>query len=135
MEQWIYFKSESDRKKAEQILKERCPELFFSVSKLGEYSQVHEVEVHFGKWDINLELKKLYFEENEFLVSEEEYSIIEFLVNNYNSKFSISEIAYALNSDALEELEIKIDQFMERTYKCTGESIIQKIEKRYYFKD
>lgn len=133
MEQWIYFKNDTDRKKAEKAIKQNYPELFFIVSEKGNISQLHEVGIHAGNWEIDTEQSRIYFCDKEFLVSEEEYRIIEFLVGNYENEFTIAEIAYALNVDE-DIIRIKIGDLMKRISDYTGDDIIRKKEEKFYFR-
>lgn len=130
----LYFKSDEERKRAEKILKESWPEAAFVVMQIDTNTILKQQRIHFGKWDINIEDRSVFYNDEKIPISEKQWEILEFLMSDSDLWFTIKEIAYALRlteASALAETERLLNTITEKT----SSPIIKRETGRYKFEE
>lgn len=130
----LYFKSDEERKRAEKILKESWPEAAFVVMQIDTNTILKQQRIHFGKWDINVEDRAVFYNDEKIPISEKQWEILEFLMSDSDLWFTTKEIAYALRlteASALAETERLLNTITEKT----SSPIIKRETGRYKFEE
>ena len=91
-----------------------------------------EERVHFGKWDIEFEKKRMLYDGTEIVITDLQWDILEFLMSDSELSFSIKGIAYATNIEVY-EAQIYVEELLKTIKEQTGSAIVQKNEERYSF--
>ena len=129
----LYFKNSEDRQYAEYLIKEHWPEASFVVMKADNKKIMEEERVHFGSWDIYTDIQKIYYKNENIQITEEEWSVFEFLLDGIGCVFSVQEIAYALYFQE-EFVKIQLNSLMKKLGD-KNEIPIKQNEKGYYFEE
>lgn len=130
----LYFKNCEERKMAEAILEKNWPEASFVVMQLDAKEILKQQRVHFGKWDINVEDRSVFYNDEKIPISEKQWEILEFLMSDSDLWFTTKEIAYALRlteASVLTETERLLKTITEKT----GSPIIKRETGRYKFEE
>ena len=131
MGELLYFKNCEERKKAEELLKKYWPEASFVVMWL-DMQNILEERVHFGKWDIEFDKKRMIYNGTEIVITDMQWEILQLLMSDSELSFSIREIAYAMNIE-VHEAQIYVEELLKTIQEQTGSAIVQKKEERYSF--
>ena len=102
MGELLYFKNCEERKKAEELLKKCWPEVSFVVMRLDMQNILEEERIHFGKWDIEFDKKRMIYDGAEIGITDMQWEILQLLMSDSELSFSIREIAYAMNIEVHE---------------------------------
>ena len=102
MGELLYFKNCEERKKAEELLKKCWPEVSFVVMRLDMQNILEEERIHFGKWDIEFDKKRMIYDGAEIVITDMQWEILQLLMSDSELSFSIREIAYAMNIEVHE---------------------------------
>ena len=102
MGELLYFKNCEERKKAEELLKKCWPEVSFVVMRLDMQNILEEERIHFGKWDIEFDKKRMIYNGTEIVITDMQWEILQLLMSDSELSFSIREIAYAMNIEVHE---------------------------------
>ena len=132
MGELLYFKNCEERKKAEELLKKYWPEASFVVMRLDMQNILEEERIHFGKWDIEFDKKRMIYDGTEIIITDLQWDILELLMSDSELSFSIKEIAYATNIEVY-EAQIYVEELLKTIKEQTGSAIVQKNEERYSF--
>ena len=128
----LYFKNCEERKKAEELLKKCWPEVSFVVMRLDMQNILEEERIHFGKWDIEFDKKRMIYNGTEIVITDMQWEILQLLMSDSELSFSIREIAYAMNIE-VHEAQIYVEELLKTIQEQTGSAIVQKKEERYSF--
>lgn len=128
----IYFKNCEERKKAEELLKKCWPEVSFVVMRLDMQNILEEERIHFGKWDIEFDKKRMIYDGAEIVITDMQWEILQLLMSDSELSFSIREIAYAMNIE-VHEAQKYVEELLKTIQEQTGSAIVQKKEERYSF--
>ena len=128
MGELLYFKNCEERKKAEELLKKCWPEVSFVVMQ----NILEEERIHFGKWDIEFEKKRMLYDGTEIVITDLQWDILQLLMSDSELSFSIKEIAYATNI-GVDEAKNYVEDLLKTIKEQTGSAIVQKKEERYAF--
>ena len=110
MGELLYFKNCEERKKAEELLKKCWPEVSFVVMRLDMQNILEE----------------------EIVITDMQWEILQLLMSDSELSFSIREIAYAMNIE-VHEAQIYVEELLKTIQEQTGSAIVQKKEERYSF--
>lgn len=132
MGELLYFKNCEERKKAEELLKKCWPEVSFVLMRLDMQNILEEERIHFGKWDIEFDKKRMIYNGTEIVITDMQWEILQLLMSDSELSFSIREIAYAMNIE-VHEAQIYVEELLKTIQEQTGSAIVQKKEERYSF--
>ena len=97
----------------------------------------HDIEAttdFIWKWDINVEDRAVFYNDEKIPISEKQWEILEFLMSDSDLWFTTKEIAYALRlteASVLTETERLLNTITEKT----GSPIIKRETGRYKFEE
>ena len=114
------------------MLKKCWPEVSFVVMRLDMQNILEEERIHFGKWDIEFEKKRMLYDGTEIVITDLQWDILQLLMSDSELSFSIKEIAYATNIEVY-EAQIYVEELLKTIKEQTGSAIVQKNEERYSF--
>lgn len=114
------------------MLKKCWPEVSFVVMRLDMQNILEEERIHFGKWDIEFEKKRMLYDGTEIVITDLQWDILQLLMSDTELSFSIKEIAYATNI-GVHEAKIYVEDLLKTIKEQTGSAIVQKKEERYAF--
>ena len=77
MGELLYFKNCEERKKAEELLKKCWPEVSFVVMRLDMQNILEEERIHFGKWDIEFDKKRMIYNGTEIVITDMQWEILQ----------------------------------------------------------
>ena len=89
MGELLYFKNCEERKKAEELLKKCWPEVSFVVMRLDMQNILEEERIHFGKWDIEFDKKRMIYDGAEIVITDMQWEILQLLMSDSELSFSI----------------------------------------------
>jgi predicted transcriptional regulator len=93
---------------------------------------LEEERIHFGKWDIEFEKKRMLYDGTEIVITDLQWDILQLLMSDSELSFSIKEIAYATNI-GVDEAKNYVEDLLKTIKEQTGSAIVQKKEERYAF--
>lgn len=101
------------KEKAEELLKKCWPEVSFVVMRLDMQNILEEERIHFGKWDIEFDKKRMIYNGTEIVITDMQWEILQLLMSDSELSFSIREIAYAMNIE-VHEAQIYVEELLKR---------------------
>ena len=129
-DKYMLFKNDLDRERVEKILQMNCPDLSYFLIN-AEENTFDVIKLQSGEWIIDKEKKEILCKKEKISVSEKEFQIIDFLLENAVNKFTVEEILYALNMEDGYYLKQIIDNLIKKMQKYS-ESLLQKAGDKYF---
>ena len=129
-DKYMLFKNDMDRERVEKILQMNCPDLSYFLINVEE-NTFDVIKFRSGEWIIDKEKKEIFCKKEKISVTEKEFQIIDFLLENAANKFTVEEILYALNMEDGYYLKQIIDNLIKKMQKYS-ENLLQKAGDRYF---
>lgn len=92
MGELLYFKNCEERKKAEELLKKCWPEVSFVVMRLDMQNILEEERIHFGKWDIEFDKKRMIYNDTEIVITDMQWEILQLLMSDPELSFRLEKL-------------------------------------------
>ena len=86
---------------------------------------LEEERIHFGKWDIEFDKKRMIYDGAEIVITDMQWEILQLLMSDSELSFSIREIAYAMNIE-VHEAQKYVEELLKTIQEQTGSAIVQK---------
>lgn len=129
-DKYMLFKNDMDRERVEKILQMNCPDLSYFLINVEE-NTFDVIKFRSGEWIIDKEKKEIFCKKEKISVTEKEFQIIDFLLENAANKFTVEEILYALNMEDGYYLKQIIDNLIKKMQKYS-ENLLQKAGDKYF---
>ena len=114
------------------IKRQKVGKVSFVVMRLDMQNILEEERIHFGKWDIEFDKKRMIYDGAEIVITDMQWEILQLLMSDSELSFSIREIAYAMNIE-VHEAQKYVEELLKTIQEQTGSAIVQKKEERYSF--
>lgn len=120
------------KEKSRGIIKEMLAGSIFCSYAIRYANILEEERIHFGKWDIEFDKKRMIYNDTEIVITDMQWEILQLLMSDPELSFSTREIAYAMNIE-VHEAKIYVEELLKTIQEQTGSAIVQKKEERYSF--